>query len=881
MEYPVWQLAAFGGGFWIILIAVLHVFVAHFAVGGGLFLVLTETKARKLGSKPLLDYLHRHTRFFLLLTMVFGGLSGVGIWLTISVLAPQATLVLVRTFVWGWATEWTFFAGEIGMLLVYYYGFDKLDAKTHLRVGILYFVFAFLSLFVINGIIGFMLTPGDWPTTLDFWDGLFNPTFWPSLVLRFALALLLAGLFGFATALGIPDEAVRETMLRAACRWVVTGAPVLLLSGWWYVGVLPPAVRDFVLRRSHEMASWRAAYPFLLLALAAGAFTLVTQLPLRLRRVLAVVLLLLGLGLVGTFETLREAARKPWLVYGQIWSTDIRPSHAAPYDAPFLPRARFAKVKQVTPQNRLEAGRELFALQCLACHSVGGPIKDIRTYTAHVGAAGMEAYLTGQGKLFTQMPPFLGSADERAALAAYVAQDLNGHRAAAAKPVDVTPAEVALPPFDAANAPYLLLGFNAQGVVATAGCDGTFSLAVPGNTLEAVLIKRDVMPEVVTQDVTVAYAAPEGFKHPAARSDFWKYSQALVGKKLDPDVSVTGLGPDGVMTAGDKLFRAAGIPVTPYPEQGGVNPYPVFTLTAKDAKTGDTLAVTKAVAPTSTEMRCFTCHGGQPAVDGVTGVSATTAAGILAVHDKRNGTDLRLRAKSGSPVVCQRCHVSASPNAGPEGGGVKGLLSLSAAIHGFHASYLAGGDAAVCSDCHPTAPDGVTQAQRDNHSAAGVTCVACHGYMEDHALSLLAHEKAAGKPAAAWLMRPLTPRSVATVADVRPRAAWTQEPDCLTCHKDFTTPDAQASAFNTWTKDAAGLFRNRKEDTGNVPCAACHGSPHATFVAVNGYGLDINNIAPMQAMGFPGVVGSAKRCDVCHTVEMQGGEVHHPNMERN
>jgi hypothetical protein len=120
MEFPVWQLGSFGGGFWIVLIAVLHVFVAHFAVGGGLFLVLTERKARRLDSRPLFVYLHRHTRFFLLLTMVFGGLSGVGIWLIISLLSPQATLELVRTFAWGWATEWTFFAGEIAALLVYY-----------------------------------------------------------------------------------------------------------------------------------------------------------------------------------------------------------------------------------------------------------------------------------------------------------------------------------------------------------------------------------------------------------------------------------------------------------------------------------------------------------------------------------------------------------------------------------------------------------------------------------------------------------------------------------------------------------------------------------------------------------------------------------------
>ena len=38
MNYPVWELYYAGGGFLIALIAVVHVYVAHFAVGGGLFL---------------------------------------------------------------------------------------------------------------------------------------------------------------------------------------------------------------------------------------------------------------------------------------------------------------------------------------------------------------------------------------------------------------------------------------------------------------------------------------------------------------------------------------------------------------------------------------------------------------------------------------------------------------------------------------------------------------------------------------------------------------------------------------------------------------------------------------------------------------------------
>ena len=67
MNYPVWELSAYGGGLLIALIATIHVYISHFAVGGGLFLVITEIKARREDDKDVLAYVHSHTKFFLLL----------------------------------------------------------------------------------------------------------------------------------------------------------------------------------------------------------------------------------------------------------------------------------------------------------------------------------------------------------------------------------------------------------------------------------------------------------------------------------------------------------------------------------------------------------------------------------------------------------------------------------------------------------------------------------------------------------------------------------------------------------------------------------------------------------------------------------------------
>ena len=44
MNYPFWDVPI-GYGVLMGVIAVLHVFISHFAIGGGLFLVVTEQRA--------------------------------------------------------------------------------------------------------------------------------------------------------------------------------------------------------------------------------------------------------------------------------------------------------------------------------------------------------------------------------------------------------------------------------------------------------------------------------------------------------------------------------------------------------------------------------------------------------------------------------------------------------------------------------------------------------------------------------------------------------------------------------------------------------------------------------------------------------------------
>jgi mono/diheme cytochrome c family protein len=422
MNYPVWDVPA--SGLLIAVIAILHVFVSHFAVGGGFYLVLLERKARLGGDAPLLDYAKRLSRFFILLTLVFGAISGVGIWFTIGLVHPQATSSLINTFVWGWAIEWTFFVVEIAAAMVYYYGWDRLSARLHMAIGWIYVATAWLSLVIINGILTYMLTPGQWPLTRGFWDAFFNETYWPALVARTFVAVGLAGLYAIWTASWLRDAALKARIARdAAWRWVLPMAVAIPLSLVWYLDAAADAgvpVAEIIGARDGGLVSLLAAvfstgiatgYPVAQRAawwviVAASALTLLTILLAAARsrsygRPLAGLLMILGLVAMGGSEWVREDLRKPWVIGQYMFVNALR--LPAPGGAPAPPEAfvqRFGAdrftVDAVNAAGVLKSsvwvrpvpdhllapsdyaaradhqGRELFRALCASCHTIDG-----------------------------------------------------------------------------------------------------------------------------------------------------------------------------------------------------------------------------------------------------------------------------------------------------------------------------------------------------------------------------------------------------------------------------------------------------------------------------------------------------------------------------
>lgn len=427
MEYPVWYLATVGGGTLIALIAIVHVFISHFAVGGGLYLVLAERKGLREKSPEILAFTKRHARFFLLLTVVLGAMTGVGIWFVISLVHPGATSLLIHTFVFGWATEWVFFLVEIVAIFVYYYAFGKMSPRDHQAVGWVYFAAAWLSLFLINGIIDFMLTPGAWVETGSFWAGFFNPTFWPSLFFRTSIALLLAGVYAFLTTAFMADEPPKAAMTRFSGKFALLSFLGAVPSALWYVAVLPAPVRSLLEGASPTVQSALQAGLYAAVALFILTLLLTVRKPSLHTRPAAVLVFLCAFLFMGAFEWTREAARRPYVIHGVMFSNGILERDLPVIrERGLLRSARFAKVKEVSEEALLVAGEEVFKFQCYACHTVRGRNNDIAARTERMTYPALMKYVDTMHEKRYFMPPFAGNEAERRALAAYLAAGLHG-----------------------------------------------------------------------------------------------------------------------------------------------------------------------------------------------------------------------------------------------------------------------------------------------------------------------------------------------------------------------------------------------------------------------------------------------------------------------
>jgi cytochrome bd ubiquinol oxidase subunit I len=389
MNYPFWDVPFIGSGWVIGSIAIFHIMISHFAVGGGFYLPLAERKALKEGRADWLATLHRHARFFLVLTGVFGAISGVGIWFAIGLTHPEATSTLIHNFVFGWAIEWVFFIVELTTAAVYYYTWSRIPDQLHLKVGWVYAGASFCTLVIINGILTFMLTPGEpWLAAAGtgteashFWQAFFNPTYWPSLFLRTVVCFALAGVWALVTTSRIDGErrpALKIELVRWSAKWLIPSFVLMPLLLGWYLWMVPESQRALLSLGMSTIGSGaftqvtRAALVIVMSSatILGIVYFLAYRNPLDFSFAHAMAVLAVALAATASAEYSREMLRKPYVVGRHMFSNGTRVSAVAAANRDgYLEKTLWIRTN-VSPE--YARGEAMFRGQCMSCHTVDG-----------------------------------------------------------------------------------------------------------------------------------------------------------------------------------------------------------------------------------------------------------------------------------------------------------------------------------------------------------------------------------------------------------------------------------------------------------------------------------------------------------------------------
>lgn len=462
MDFPIFHLDGIGNRLLVGLIAITHVLINHgLAVGAMPLIAALEWRGMRTGDKRWDEFAYKFLFVCFIVTTTVGAMTGVGIWLSTSLVNPAAIGSLLRIFFWAWFIEWLVFITEVCLILAYFLLWKKWQGarkRAHLRLGFALGAFSWITMALIVAILGFMMSTGDWANKPSLMAGFLNPLYAPQLVFRTGLAMISAAFFCWLLVLCFTDRDsdFRPKLVRFAAIWALAWTPVCAFGAWWYAGRIPTSMMGnlAVALTTQEFVSWHGG----LLRSAAVALVCVFSFalygvyaPRHLPRWALVIPFVCSLLLLGYFERIREFIRKPYVVAGYMYANGLRKD-----DLPLLQRdgllkhATYVSTREITPETELVAGRDVFLIACSRCHTTDG-LNGVMAHLRRMYGTNewlpdvVGNYVKNMHGARPYMPPFPGNDAELKALAAYLV-DLRHRPGTGLAGAQVT--GISLPPAD-------------------------------------------------------------------------------------------------------------------------------------------------------------------------------------------------------------------------------------------------------------------------------------------------------------------------------------------------------------------------------------------------------------------------------------------------
>ena len=428
--YPVNDFGPAMKGMIIGTLGIVHVFLAMFAIGGGMLMCYFQWLAQTGRCRPARHFVDGFFKVLVLISFVFGAVTGVGMWFVSIQVSPRTIGMMVEEFHWIWAIEWTFFSLEVTAGYCFYRNSSRLDDHSRMTLLAIYSIASWFSLFWINGILSWQLTPGTWPDSHYVWAGFFNPGFFPSIIFRTVTATTIGSLMACTVINWMPDltRTQRTQLINRAAHFLAPMIFMPLLS-LWYFGTLPPDSRQMVTGASIVMTLFAGMATAAALMIGLYAWLGLIWKKLYINGATACLLCVLAFGGVAGSEFVREGVRKPFTIREALYANSVAPDEMA----------ELRRVGCVTndpyplenpddyPHEQLRLGAKVFRFHCSVCHTMEGA-------NALVHLSG--SWTTNQKRMNiaqlqrtkTFMPPFAGTPEELEALVQFISWTSEGRK---------------------------------------------------------------------------------------------------------------------------------------------------------------------------------------------------------------------------------------------------------------------------------------------------------------------------------------------------------------------------------------------------------------------------------------------------------------------
>jgi hypothetical protein len=433
-DFPYYPANDFGPamkGLVIGALGIFHVFLAQFAIGGGMLMTYFQWLAQTGRSELARPFIDGFFKLLVLISFVVGAVTGVGMWFTTIQVSPRTIGVMVHEFHWLWATEWTFFSLEIAAGYCFYRYGRGLNDRARFILLATYSAAAWFSLFWINGILSWQLTPGGFHESGSLWAGFFNESFWPSLIFRTITSMTIAALAACVVANLVPEltRAERTELIFQSAHFLL---PMLLMPvlGAWYFLAIPPDSRSWVLGGNVPMTMFFSLG--VVASMLIGAYAVFGLLRQHLYINGATATLLVSLAFLATAggEFVREGVRKPYTIREYLYSNSITEDEVARLRETGCTTHDPYPLRDIEqyPNAQVARGALVFRNLCSVCHTPTGS-NGLTHLTGTWTPTQLRLNISKLQRTKPFMPPFAGTPEEVEALVQWI-QWQNGGRPA-------------------------------------------------------------------------------------------------------------------------------------------------------------------------------------------------------------------------------------------------------------------------------------------------------------------------------------------------------------------------------------------------------------------------------------------------------------------